>query len=455
MQSDIAIDIQNISKCYQRYQHPTDRLKELIFPGQSRGQKFWALNDVSFQVKRGESLGILGQNGSGKSTLLQIITQTLSPTSGSLDVRGRISALLELGSGFNPDFTGRQNVMINGRILGFSQQDIYAKLDEILDFADIGDFVDQPVHTYSSGMFVRLAFAAAVVWEPEILIVDEALAVGDIFFQQKCFARIKSLQENGTTILFVSHDTQSILNLCHRAAVLSYGKLVYLGEAYTAVEKYFELHHMSYEQNLQKSKLTSVSSKSEKEDTQLLKEDSDADLPFITHFSDKNRYGKYADLIKGICITDISGQAKTTFSSGEELVISVKLAAHPEQLAPLNLGFHLKDRLGQVIIGSNLKKIANSLTPHTPGSAFICQFQFRPQIAPGEYSLDVAVAEYTLEAKTIYDWVNGALAFTIVANSEARKQGGLCRPDMIFRVHDLDASNPVSNNSKAPKNTRD
>lgn len=448
MPLDIAIDIQNVSKCYRRYNHPIDRLKELIIPNQSKGQNFWALENVSFQVKRGESLGILGQNGSGKSTLLQIITQTLSPTSGTIDVRGRISALLELGSGFNPDFTGRQNVIINGRILGFSKQEIQEKLDEILEFAEIGDFVDQPVHTYSSGMFVRLAFAAAVVWEPEILIVDEALAVGDIFFQQKCFARIKSLQASGATILFVSHDTQSVLNLCNRAIVLNHGKIIYTGDSSTAVEKYFESYYMSHGGESQKIELQSANVRSSTvvENIGVKNESNATTLSFVTHFPEKNRFGSSMGLIEGVCITDANGQPKSTFLSDEELLLSIKLTSHAQHLAPLNVGFHLKDRLGQLIIGANLKHMSASLTPHTPGYPFICQFRFQPQIAPGEYILDAAVAEYILDAKNIYDWINGAAAFTLVASSEARKQAGICRPNMTVNIHELNAQGYSSSN---------
>jgi len=354
--------------------------------------------------------------------------------------------LLELGSGFNPDFTGRQNVIINGRILGFSKQEIQEKLDEILEFAEIGDFVDQPVHTYSSGMFVRLAFAAAVVWEPEILIVDEALAVGDIFFQQKCFARIKSLQASGVTILFVSHDTQSVLNLCHRAIVLNHGKIIYTGDSSTAVEKYFESYYMSHGGESQKIELQSVNvtSSTVVDDIGVKNKSNATTLSFVTHFPEKNRFGISMGLIEGVCITDSNGQSKSTFLSDDELIVSIKLAAHPEQLSPLNVGFHLKDRLGQVIIGTNLKKMSTSLTPHSPGMPFICQFRFRPQIAPGEYSLDAALAEYILEAKTIYDWINGAIAFTLAPSSTTEKQDGLCCPDMTVNVHDCGVLDLIS-----------
>lgn len=399
-------------------------------PHKPRGEEFWALHDINFQVERGESLGILGQNGSGKSTLLQIITQTLTPTSGSVAVAGRISALLELGSGFNPDFTGRQNVMVNGRILGFSQKEIEAKLDEIIEFAEIGDFVDQPVHTYSSGMFVRLAFAAAVVWEPEILIVDEALAVGDIFFQQKCFARIKALQQQGVTILFVSHDTHSVLNLCDRAAVLNHGQLMYLGEASTAVEKYYELYYMSHQLEWQGPDNEEVSAASEDKPDKI-------PLPFTTDFSGKNRYGNFVGLIEGICITDTHRQPRSTFLIDDELMISVKLGPHPPELAPLNVGFQLKDRLGQVIIGSNTTKLSRVLASHKPTVPCICQFRFRPQVAPGEYTLDVAVAENKLDARTVYDWINTALSISLTGGPKMNQQDGICRPEVTLTFQDL------------------
>ncbi|MGH8001924.1 MAG: ABC transporter ATP-binding protein, partial [Brasilonema sp.] len=226
MGEEIVISLKKISKCYKQYDHPVDRIKEILLRGKNYAQEFWALQNISLEVPQGETLGVIGQNGSGKSTLLQIIAGTLTPTTGEIYVNGRISALLELGSGFNPEFTGRQNVFFNGRLLGLSQRNIEDKFDEIAKFADIGDFIDQPVKTYSSGMFIRLAFAVAVSVNPNILIVDEALAVGDIYFQQKCFLRIKELKELGTTILFVSHDSTAVYKLCNRAVLLEAGQVV-------------------------------------------------------------------------------------------------------------------------------------------------------------------------------------------------------------------------------------
>lgn len=229
MSNETAISLKNISKVYKRYHRPVDRLKEALFPKQSRAENFWALNDINLEIAKGETVGIIGRNGSGKSTLLQIIAGTLQPTAGEVDVQGRVSALLELGSGFNPEFTGRQNTFFNGRILGLSQEEIAAKFDDIAAFADIGDFIDQPVKTYSSGMFVRLAFAVAINAEPDILIVDEALSVGDEAFQRKCFARIYDVQERGATVLFVSHSSGLVVELCDRATMIDDGEIILEG----------------------------------------------------------------------------------------------------------------------------------------------------------------------------------------------------------------------------------
>ena len=231
MSEDSVIRIQNLTKAYRLYDSHADRVKETFHPFRKKYYRtFNALTDVSFEVTRGETLGIIGRNGSGKSTLLQIICGTLQPTSGSIEVIGRVSALLELGAGFNPEFTGRQNLYINGAILGLKHEEIELRFDDIAAFAGIGDFIDQPVKTYSSGMYVRLAFAIAISVDPDILVVDEALAVGDIYYQHKCMHRMKELMQKGTTIVFVSHDMGSIKSLCKRAILLDNGLISKKGE---------------------------------------------------------------------------------------------------------------------------------------------------------------------------------------------------------------------------------
>jgi lipopolysaccharide transport system ATP-binding protein len=241
---DIAVSVKGVSKKYRLYDSPKHRLKEALHPFRKKyHREFWALRDVSFELKKGETVGIVGKNGSGKSTLLQILCGILQPTGGEVSVIGRISALLELGAGFNPEFTGRGNIYLNGAIKGFTKEEMDDKFDDIAGFADIGNFMDQPVKTYSSGMYIRLAFAAAINIAPDILIVDEALSVGDEAFQRKCFSRIQAIQEKGSTILFVSHNASAVVELCKRAILLDNGELLLSGKPKRVVARY---HKMLY-----------------------------------------------------------------------------------------------------------------------------------------------------------------------------------------------------------------
>jgi ABC-type polysaccharide/polyol phosphate transport system ATPase subunit len=246
--SEIAIRVQNLSKCYQIYDTPRDRLKQFVLPrlqgitGKVRKQyfrEFWALKDISFDVKKGETLGIIGRNGAGKSTLLQILCGTLTPSSGSVEINGRVAALLELGAGFNPEFTGRENVYMNASVLGLCKEEIDTHIDSIIAFADIGEFINQPVKTYSSGMFVRLAFAIAIHVEPSVLIIDEALSVGDIAFQNKCVLKIRELRDKGTTLLFVTHDLSTLQLICDRVMWLHRGEIVMIGDPVIVSQEYY------------------------------------------------------------------------------------------------------------------------------------------------------------------------------------------------------------------------
>lgn len=240
MSSEIAIAVQGVSKRYFVYENQRVRLRHAFFPKSVAGvSEIWALRDVSFEVKKGESLGIIGRNGGGKSTLLEIITGTLTPTKGQVAINGRVAALLELGSGFNPEYTGRENVFLNGLLMGLTRSEVGARFDDIAAFADIGDVLDRPVKTYSSGMMVRLAFAVQVALQPDILIVDEALSVGDYFFQQKCFRRLRNMREDGLTLLFVSHDMGTVRDLCSQAVYLRKGMAIFAGDAKAAIQHYF------------------------------------------------------------------------------------------------------------------------------------------------------------------------------------------------------------------------
>lgn len=237
----VAVSLRNVSKLYKKYKHPTDRLKQALFPKRKYGLEFWALKDIDLTIPKGRATALIGRNGAGKSTLLQIIAGTLSPTTGEAFVNGRVAALLELGSGFNLEFTGRENIFLNARLLGLKTIQIKEKLDEIIEFSEIGDFLDQPVKTYSSGMKVRLAFSVYVAIEPDILIIDEALSVGDIFFQQKCFQRMDDLLQNNKTILFVSHNLGLVKNFCKTAYLIDHGKIMFYGSSSDVIGRFYKI----------------------------------------------------------------------------------------------------------------------------------------------------------------------------------------------------------------------
>jgi lipopolysaccharide transport system ATP-binding protein len=429
LMSEIVVSLKNVSKCFKRYSHPVDRLKEALLPGKLYAQPFWALQQINLEVAKGETLGILGRNGSGKSTLLQIIAGTLMPTTGVISVNGKISALLELGSGFNMEFTGRQNVFFNGQILGLSLQEIEERLDAIIAFADIGDFLDQPVKTYSSGMFIRLAFAVAVHVEPQVLIVDEALAVGDIFFQQKCFKRLDELRSKGVSIILVSHDTQSIVKLCDRVVILQNGFLKYEGNPSDMVAKYTELYYSQFFDNAPEAVHlpTEVALASAVLPTQTHLQFPEV---FVTDFPTSSRYGSSVGLIGGVAIADINGQPQTIFEIGEEVCLSVRINPHLASICPLNIGFQVKDRLGQIMIGTNTCFLEGEVNPLIFGEPFICCFRFQLAIAPGQYSVVVAIAEHDTHAQVVYDWIEQAGVINVVAHGMP-KQCGLHQPEIL------------------------
>lgn len=364
MSNEIAIKVENLSKCYEIYDHPRDRLKQFVLPrlqglvGSPTKQyyrEFWALKDVSFDVKKGESVGIIGRNGSGKSTLLQIVTGTLAPTTGSVTTSGRIAALLELGSGFNPEFTGRENVYLNGALLGFSTEQINEKFDAIATFADIGEHLDQPVKTYSSGMLVRLAFAVQVQVEPEILIVDEALAVGDALFQKRCFQRIEKLVSNGATVLFVSHDQESVRTLTHRALLLSKGQPVEWGLSSEVVLGYRKLLHdeeAAYFANLtqnmaeraRQAPIPAVSPASALPNISEVTDVTNAE-PRTGVLSDRLSFGDGEVKIVNVETLDADGRPCSTFYTGDGLKIRVTCESFAS-IDKLNIAIRLRNKEG-------------------------------------------------------------------------------------------------------------
>jgi len=377
LRADSAVlDLQGIAKCYRIYDKPHHRLLQALFPRKPYSREFWALSEVSLSVQRGETLGILGRNGSGKSTLLQIAAGTLRPTRGAVTTRGRVAALLELGAGFNPEFSGRENALLNATILGFTTEQIEERLPGIVAFSALGEFIERPVKTYSSGMYARLAFAVAISVEPDVLIIDEALSVGDAGFQLKCLLKMRELQDAGTTIVFCSHDTSSILRLCERAVVLDKGRMVANDRDVLRCCKLYD---------------------------RLSRNAAFAGAPAVPHVAPVDR--DYASELGGIEETRFgSGEAKyldvefcseagvpaAAFNSGETIEIRATIAAARSFPAVVN-GFTLKDKSGVDVWGDNclfantpvsLEKGRNRLT-----------YRFVLNLLPGEYFLYIGLAD--------------------------------------------------------------
>lgn len=413
MAEEIAISLKNVSKCFKRYARPVDRLKELLLPGKSYAQEFWALRDINLDICKGETFGIIGQNGSGKSTLLQIIARTLTPTTGQVLVNGRVSALLELGSGFNPEFTGRQNVFFNGRILGLTQEEIENKFDDIAAFADIGDFIDQPVKTYSSGMFVRLAFAVAVNVEPEILIVDEALAVGDIFFQYKCMNEIKKLKDIGATILFVSHDNTAINILCKRSAWLLHGKSIEVGLSKEVINKY--IAHLSiptdHTNETPEAEIKNNEPSIESQENKLVK--------IVTNFQNTNqRMGNQKCQIIGACIFDNKNQPVKVLKPKEKFALRISVQGNEFIQNPL-VGFNMADRIGNHIIETNTDHEGIHLPFCDQETVLTVEFKFEmPPLAAGYYSFSIDVNNGDESSHELCDWIVDAIIIEVIKNNK-------------------------------------
>ena len=421
---EAVVSLEGVSKCFRRYDHPIDRLKEVLAVNRSKGQEFWALNDINLKVYRGETLGFIGQNGSGKSTVLQIIAGTLQPTQGSVSVQGRVSALLELGSGFNPDFTGRQNVFFNGRILGLTQKEIEAKFDEIAAFAGIGDFIEQPVKTYSSGMFVRLAFAVAVHVDPEVLIVDEALSVGDGVFVHRCMAKIKEFQDRGGTILFVSHDVGAVARLCSRVAWINNGQLRSVGDPSEIVREYqawiYDQINASYQRDhphKEAPKLDSTSDPSLREEPQSLSDRStrsEVNNPFTQkpyqNFRDVKRFGTGRAEIVEFDVLDSVGNPSNFAHPGDEVCLVIKSIAFDQIDRPI-VGIMIYDRLRAEIAGFNTYQLKTEVSAISEGTLLEVKFKFPwPELKGGNYTLEAAFAEGSQDSHEMLDWLQCPLS---------------------------------------------
>lgn len=406
MGEEIALSLKNVSKCYKRYAHPVERLKEILLPGKSRAEEFWALRGINLEMLKGETLGIIGQNGSGKSTLLQIIAGTLMPTTGEVQVNGRVSALLELGSGFNPEFTGRQNVFFNGRILGLSVEEIETKFDDIAAFAEIGDFINQPVKTYSSGMVVRLAFAVVANTEPKILIVDEALAVGDAKFQARCMKRIRQLKEQGVTILFVSHDSSSVKMLCQRAVLMSHGRILETGKPKEVVNHYIAL--LSSDRN--ETNIAQVAAHEKNSDIgDTNTTDKDRDFVKVNKDIPTYRHGNKLAIIKNVRLKNLEKQEVEKLETGAIFKIEVSLEARTE-LSDLVIGISIKNLMGLVIYGTNTRLMNVQLPSLEKDQQLNVIFQVPCYFNKGIYTLTVGVHS---EEGLSYDWVDDLVVFEV------------------------------------------
>ncbi len=423
-----AVEFQGVSKSYSIYDRPGDRLKELLsFNRLKRHQDFWALHDVSFEVKRGETFCIVGENGSGKSTMLQIVAGILQPTTGTAAVNGRVSALLELGAGFNPEFTGRDNVYLNGSILGLTKKQIDERYAEIAGFAEIGAFIDQPVKTYSSGMVVRLAFAVAINVDPEILLVDEALAVGDIYFRQRCMRKVHELRARGVTILFVSHAVSDVKAIGDRVLWLDRGRVVDAGEPERVISKYLAAmteKDSAYRQHA--SDAAPVLRRAAVAAPEVVET-----IPNIDH-----RYGDGRAEVIGIAVLDESGTPVHLLEPASRIVVRVSVRAKAHLAMPM-VGFMLRNQLGIDFSGTNTAREGYELPPMQAGDVYTVDFHVElPELYPASFSFSPAVADGTLAAYAMCDWIDNAIALQMT-RSEREIYGYLrlpCRIEVNARL---------------------
>lgn len=383
-----AITVTNLGKAYKQYPSRWARLAEWLDPrGRPRHHLHWVLRDINFTVQPGESVGIIGLNGAGKSTLLKLITGTTQPTTGSVQTMGRVSALLELGMGFHPDFTGRQNVFMAGQLLGMKTETIARLMPDIEAFAEIGKYIDQPVRVYSSGMQMRLAFSVATAIRPDILIVDEALSVGDAYFQHKSFERIRQFRKQGTTLLIVSHDRQAILSICDRAMLLAGGQLVMQGKP-EAVLDYYNARLADH----QNQKVQQV-------------ERDDGKVQTVS--------GTGEATVQDICLLDDKGQRLEVVNVGQTVTLRVVVKVHTD-IDRLVLGYSIKDRLGQVIFGTNTHLTRQPLEQVKAGMVVRYDIRFAANLGPGTYSVQTALVSTDTHLVNNYEWRDFALVFNVV-----------------------------------------
>lgn len=412
-----AITVKDVTKIYKMYDKPIDRLKESLHPRHKEyHKKFYALNNLSFEVKKGETVGIIGTNGSGKSTILKIITGVLSPTTGTVEVEGSISALLELGAGFNSDYTGIENIYMNGTMMGFSRKEMEAKLQDILDFADIGDFVYQPVKTYSSGMFVRLAFALAINVEPEILIVDEALSVGDVFFQSKCYRRMEEIRQKGTTILMVTHDMGSIIKYCDKVVLLNRGNFVAEGAPGHMVDLYKKI--LANQMDSLKEELEEMndfSGEGAKGREHLHKHQEGLMKDKLTINMSRTEYGDGRAEIYDLGLFDERGNLTNLLLKGENFTIKEKIRFYAPIQSPI-FTYTIKDKKGTDLTGTNTMFEGADIKPVKAGDEYEVCFTQKMNLQGGEYLLSMSCTGFELGEHVVYHRLYDVANITVISN---------------------------------------
>lgn len=425
--SDIVIKIDDLTKIYHLYDKPVDRLKEAImsFGHQRKYHKdFYALKGVSFKIKRGETVGIIGKNGSGKSTLLKILTGVLTPSSGKMFVVGRISALLELGTGFNPEYTGIENIYLNGTIMGFSKEEMDSKLESIINFADIGDFIYQPVKTYSSGMFVRLAFAVAINVDPEVLIIDEALSVGDIKFQQKCYRKIEEFKVD-KTVLFVSHDLIAVNKFCDRTIWLNEGVIVEDGKPFEVSKKY-----QAFMLDSKLTKFDEIDKEGNKDQGEQLENNvlklNDVSLDVL---------GDNQAQIIGVGLYDVvSNQRVAIVTKGQAVRVYIRVKYNASIVNPI-YGFSIKDRLNNIVTQTNSYVLGEKLKTANIGDIKDVAFEFViPNLSIGSYTISPALASGTQEDHVQHSWVHDALVFQVASMKGYHLPGFITLDEVHFSI---------------------
>lgn len=416
-----VVRVHNLGKCFQLYHRPWDRLRQL-WSRRPLAQPCWALRGVSLEIERGEMVGLVGANGSGKSTLLQLLAGTAAPTEGVIWLRGRVAALLELGGGFHPDFTGRENVFFQGSLLGFSPADLARRFDHIAAFAELGDHLDRPLRTYSTGMVVRLAFSLAVGVEPDILLVDEALAVGDLRFQHKCLARIRQLRAEGVTVILVTHDLETCRRFCQRVFVLEHGRLVRGGPAAATLDWYFA-RMMSPDAPPRADRRAALS---------------------MTSLG-TTRHGDGQVRIAAVRLRDSRGQLAEMLTQDDVATLEVDLVAR-HAVPGVLVGFYLRDRLGTEICGATSRTGGHPPLALQAGEHAQVSFRFRLPFRPGSYALTVAVSHDDTTPRCC-DWIDNVHVFELVSASPDRVTHGLI--DLPVTVH-IDAQPPTNPQEDAP-----